>query len=121
MDRRRGAGTARVRHRPDERFGRDRRSDDLIMRRSYLIAGAIALLAAAWLASGMMFKPSDSAKSTPPATGASEAEAAQLSEETAAKQPEAPAPAASADQPAAKPGEIVSVQVMTSRAEPDRK
>jgi multidrug efflux system membrane fusion protein len=89
------------------------------MRRSYLIAGAIALLAAAWLASGMMFKPSDLAKSTPPATGASEAEAAQLTE--AAKEPETPAPAPAdqpANQPAAKPGEIVSVQVTTTKAEP---
>lgn len=89
------------------------------MRRSYLIAGAIALLAAAWLASGMMFKPSDSAKSTPPPTGASGAEAAQLTE--AAKEPEAPAPASAdqaGNQPAAKPGDIVSVQVMASKAEP---
>jgi multidrug efflux system membrane fusion protein len=86
------------------------------MRRSYLIAGAIALLAAAWLASGMMFKPSDSAKPAAPATtGGSEAEAAQLTE--AAKEPEQPAPAP-ADQPSAKPGDIVSVQVMTSKAEP---
>ncbi|HEY3144916.1 MAG TPA: efflux RND transporter periplasmic adaptor subunit, partial [Dongiaceae bacterium] len=98
--------------------GLDRRSDDLIMRRSYWIAGAIALLAAGWLASGMMFKPSESAKSTSPATGASEAEAAQLPDAQPAKDAPANAPAAQPDQPAAaKPGEIVSVQVMTSKAE----
>ena len=44
------------------------------MRRSYWIAGTIALLAAGWLASGMLFKPDEPARSIP----AVSAEAAQL-------------------------------------------
>jgi multidrug efflux system membrane fusion protein len=88
------------------------------MRRSYVIAGTIALLAAAWLASGKLFKPSEPAGSGP----AVSAEAAQLSEPQPAKEPEASAAAeleqAPAEPPAAKPGEIVSVQVATSKAQP---
>ncbi len=93
------------------------------MRRSYLIAGTIAALAAGWLASGMLYKPDEPAESVPTATGPSEAAAAQLSEsqatenavaENAADEPSA----APSDQSAAKPGEIVSVQVMTSKAQP---
>lgn len=87
------------------------------MRRSYLIAGTIALLAAGWLASGMLFKPSEPTRSVPTVS----AEAAQLSEPQPA--PEAAAiPAAEpsnapSEPPAAKAGEIVSVQVTTSKAE----
>ncbi|HEV8389677.1 MAG TPA: efflux RND transporter periplasmic adaptor subunit [Dongiaceae bacterium] len=87
------------------------------MRRSYLIAGTIALLAAAWLASGMLYKSDEPARSVPAVT----AEAAQLPEPQPAQQAEANAaesPAAPEEQPAAKPGEIVSVQVATSKAEP---
>ncbi|HET6158307.1 MAG TPA: efflux RND transporter periplasmic adaptor subunit [Dongiaceae bacterium] len=80
------------------------------MRRSYWIAGTIALLAAGWLASGMLFKPSE------PASPAVTAEAAQLSEPEPAKAPAADAPPP--EQPAAKPGDIVSVQVTTSNAQP---
>lgn len=91
------------------------------MRRSYWIAGTIALLAAAWLASGMLYKPSDPTGSVP----AVRAEAAQVPEPQPAVTADAAPPAGSsgapspqppADQPAA-PGEIVSVQVMTSKAE----
>jgi len=87
------------------------------MRRSYLIAGTIALLAAGWLASGMLFKPSEPAKS-----GSSEAEAAQISETPPATDPATKLadepPATPPAEPAAKPGEIVSVQVTTSKGEP---
>src|SRR5882724_7913245 len=100
-----------------EPFGRDRRNDDGTMRRSYLIAGTISLLAAGWLASGMLFKPSEPTRSVPTVS----AEAAQLSEPQPA--PEAAAiPAAEpsnapSEPPAATPGEIVSVQVTASKAE----
>lgn len=87
------------------------------MRRSYLIAGTIALLAAAWLASGMLFKPSEPARSGP-----SEAEAAQIPEAPPATDPAAKVadepPATPSAGPAAQPGGIVSVQVATSKAEP---
>src|SRR5688572_30897428 len=84
------------------------------MRRSYWIAGTIAVLAAGWLASGMLFKSGEPASSVP-------AEAAQIPD---------PKPADSVDVSAAepidvpeqapqtRPGEIVSVQVATSKAEP---
>jgi len=87
------------------------------MRRSYLIAGTIALLATGWLASGMLYKPSEPTRSGP----AVSAEAAQLSDPRPAQETEATAAAGPSgepsEQPAAKPGEIVSVQVATSKAE----
>ncbi|HET6621428.1 MAG TPA: efflux RND transporter periplasmic adaptor subunit [Dongiaceae bacterium] len=86
------------------------------MRRSYWIAGAIALLAAGWLASGMVLKPGEPAAPGPGGAGPNEAEAAQISEAQPAKDPPA-VEATPSDQPAAKPGEIVSVQVMTSKAQ----
>ncbi|HKP25341.1 MAG TPA: efflux RND transporter periplasmic adaptor subunit [Dongiaceae bacterium] len=87
------------------------------MRRSYWIAGTIALLATGWLASGMLFKPDEPTSSIP----AVSAEAAQVpdpkpadSVDVSATQPiDVPEPA-----PQTKPGEIVSVQVVTSKAEP---
>jgi hypothetical protein len=82
------------------------------MRRSYLIAGAIALLAAGWLASGMVLKPGEPASPGPAAAGANEAEAAQLSATPPGGGP--PATGASpSEQPAPEPGAIVIVQVMT--------
>jgi multidrug efflux system membrane fusion protein len=88
------------------------------MRRSYLIAGTIALLAAAWLASGMLFKPSEPMRSGP----AVSAEAAQLSDPPPTEDAAATDAAAPSDvpleQPSAEPGQIVSVQVATSKAEP---
>jgi membrane fusion protein, multidrug efflux system len=92
------------------------------MRRSYLIAGIIAVLAAAWLASGMVYRPSDPAESVPTVPGPGGASAAQLSDseptaDAAAgddiADPALPPP----EQPAVRPGEIVSVQVMTSKAQ----
>ena len=92
------------------------------MRRSYLIAGTIALLAAGWLASGMLYKPSEPAQSDAAATGAGAAEAAQLSDAQPAKDAAVDTTAAPSDTPSdkpiAKPGEIVSVQVMNSKGEP---
>jgi multidrug efflux system membrane fusion protein len=86
------------------------------MRRSYLIAGAIALLAAGWLASGMVLKPGEPASPGPAAAGANAAEAAQMSETPPASEP--PASGTSApEQAPPEPGAIVSVQVMTSKAE----
>jgi multidrug efflux system membrane fusion protein len=86
------------------------------MRRSYLIAGTIALLAAGWLASGMLFKPSEPTRSS-----SSEAEAAQISETAPATDPAAKVadepPATPPAEAPAKPGEIVSVQVMMSKGE----
>ena len=83
------------------------------MRRSYLIAGTIALLAAGWLASGMLFKPSEPARSGP-----SEAEAAQVSETPPATDPAAKVAEEPPAEAPGKPGEIISVQVTTSKAEP---
>jgi multidrug efflux system membrane fusion protein len=84
------------------------------MRRSYLIAGTIALLATGWLASGMLSKPGEPGSSVP----AVSAEAAQLSDPPA---PPVDAEVAAVDEdtpPATAPGELVSVQVATSKAEP---
>ncbi|HXG81418.1 MAG TPA: efflux RND transporter periplasmic adaptor subunit [Sphingomicrobium sp.] len=88
------------------------------MRRSYLIAGTIALLAAGWLASGVLFKPGAPGSSVP----AVSAEAAQLSDPPAPSVEEAAAvregPGTS---PAVKPGELVRVQVASSKAQPQRR
>ena len=88
------------------------------MRRSYLIAGTIALLAAAWLASGMLFKSGETGRSVP----AVSAEAAQLSDPKPDTDVDVAAGAAPIDVPSGpaptQPGEIVSVQVATSKAEP---
>jgi multidrug efflux system membrane fusion protein len=87
------------------------------MRRSYLIAGTIALLSAGWLASGMLFK-SDHNRSVPPVS----AEAAQLTDPKSDTDVDTVAGAAPVDVPsepsAAQPGELVSVQVAASKAEP---
>ena len=83
------------------------------MRRSYVIAGAIAILAAGWLASGMLFNSGESSRA--PAVSA---EAAQLSDPKPADGVEPSASAAPTDAPSTQPGEIVSVQVVTSKAEP---
>src|SRR5262245_27623122 len=87
------------------------------MRRSYLIAGTIALLSAGWLASGMLFN-SDHSRSVPPVS----AEAAQLTDPKPDTDADTVAGAAPIDVPsepsAAQPGELVSVQVATSKAEP---
>ncbi|WP_119301289.1 efflux RND transporter periplasmic adaptor subunit [Dongia deserti] len=87
------------------------------MRRSYLIAGTIALLAAGWLGSGMLFK-SDTGRSAP----AVSAEAAQLQEPKPDNDIDVAAGAAPVDVPSGppltRPGELVSVQVATSKAEP---
>src|SRR5689334_11228073 len=88
------------------------------MRRSYVIAGAIALLAAGWLASGMLFNPGELSRSAPTVS----AEAAQISDSKLVGGGEsadgiAPTDSPTAPQPA-QPGEIVSVQVVTSKAEP---
>ena len=87
------------------------------MRRSYLIAGTIALLSAGWLASGMLFK-SDNNRSVPPVS----AEAAQLADPKPDTDVDTVAGAAPIDVPsepsAAQPGELVSVQVTMSKAEP---
>jgi multidrug efflux system membrane fusion protein len=89
---------------------------DLTMRRSYWIAGTIALLAAGWLASGMLFKPGEPRSSVPTVS----AEAAQLSDPPApANEAGAAAVAEGSGTPqATRPGELVSVQVATSKAEP---
>jgi multidrug efflux system membrane fusion protein len=85
-----------------------------------LIAGIIALLAAGWLASGMLFRSDDARQSVPSVS----AEAAQLSEPKAPAEAEAAAGteaqdvAPAGEPPATKPGEIVSVQVATSKAAP---
>lgn len=86
------------------------------MRRSYLFAGTIALLAAGWLASGMLFKPGEPGSSVP----AVSAEAAQLSDPPTAiaGSEAAPTDEGSATPPVARPGELVSVQVVTSKAGP---
>src|SRR5688500_7458163 len=87
------------------------------MRRSYLIAGTIALLAAGWLASGMLFKPDEPAGSIPTVS----AEAAQLADPKPADSVDvsAAAPIDVPEQaPQTRPGEIVSVQVATSKAAP---
>jgi multidrug efflux system membrane fusion protein len=97
------------------------RTTTTIMRRSYLLAGIIAVLAAGWLASGMVYRPSEPAESVPTVPAPGGASAAQLSD----SQPTADAaagddiadPAMPSEQPAARPGEIVSVQVMTSKAQ----
>ncbi len=89
------------------------------MRRSYLIAGGIAILAAGWLASGMLTRheggetatvtPTPQASAAPLADDAPEVDAAspgQAVEPTGA--PASPAPV--------EPGGVVSVQVMDSVA-----
>jgi multidrug efflux system membrane fusion protein len=89
------------------------------MRRSYWIAGTIALLAAGWLASGMLFK-GEPTSSVPTVS----AEAAQLADPRPADSVDvsAAAPIDVPEQaPQAKPGEIVSVQVAASKAEPQRR
>lgn len=88
------------------------------MRRSYLIAGIIAVLAAAWLASGMVYRPSEPAEPT----GASAAqladpEASQNAPDAIAEGGDNETAVLPSEQPAVRPGEIVSVQVMTSKAE----
>jgi multidrug efflux system membrane fusion protein len=91
------------------------------MRRSYVIAGTIALLAAGWLASGMLFKSGEPGGAVPTVT----AEAAQLSDpkpdndvDTVAGMEPIDVPSAP---PAAKPGELVSVEVATSKAVAQRR
>ena len=85
------------------------------MRRSYVIAGAIALLAAGWLASGMLLNSGEPSRSAPTVS----AEAAQLTDPKPADGVEAAAGSAATTEPQpAQPGEIVSVQVVTSKAEP---
>lgn len=81
------------------------------------------MLAAGWLASGMLYRPGEPSESGPTATGPSEAAAAPLSEPQPAEHAGAEgaggeATAAPPDQPAAKPGEIVSVQVTMSKSQP---
>ncbi|MEZ5830414.1 MAG: efflux RND transporter periplasmic adaptor subunit [Dongiaceae bacterium] len=83
------------------------------MRRSYLIAGTIALLAAGWLASGMPFKSNEPATSGSAVT----AEAAQLPQEQPSNDPGSAVDTAAAEQPAPNPGEVISVQVVSSNAE----
>lgn len=92
------------------------------MRRSYLIAGAIAVLAVGWLASGMLLRSdgSDQAAKLEGTDGVSTAaiasqqpEAAETSETVSNPKP------ATADPPtAATPGALVSVQVVNSTAQP---
>lgn len=88
------------------------------MRRSYLIAAAIAVLAAGWLASGLLQRSDETA---PVAADASAAPAASESDPATAApaQNEAPAqPAAPAATNGAVPAAIVSVQTFDSVAEP---
>jgi membrane fusion protein, multidrug efflux system len=97
------------------------------MRRSYLIAGIIAVLAAAWLASGMVYRPSEPADAMPTVTEPGGASAAQLpdpeapenvpTEDTLAGGGSSETATLPSEQPAVRPGEIVSVQVMTSKAQ----
>jgi multidrug efflux system membrane fusion protein len=82
------------------------------MRRSYLIAGAIAVLAAGWLASGMLTRQEDGA--APEA-----ASAAPLAEEPPSADQQVTPVAEPAGTPAtAEPGGIVSVQVVNSVSAP---
>jgi multidrug efflux system membrane fusion protein len=85
------------------------------MRRSYWIAGAIALLATGWLASGTLFRPGEPSRSVP----AVSAEAAQLADPKPAEEAAAADPiAAPAEPPTTRPGALVSVQVATLQAGP---
>ena len=90
------------------------------MRRSYLIAGAIAILAAGWLASGMLTRH-DSGEAAPAAPDPTQASAATLPDDSSAAQSDSPsATAESTGDPVAptEAGGIVSVQVMDSVASP---
>ncbi len=91
------------------------------MRRSYLIAGAIAILAAGWLASGMLTRhEGGEAGTVTPTPQASAAPLADDSPEVVSDQPGAVVePTGAPVSPApAEAGGIVSVQVMDSLASP---
>lgn len=92
------------------------------MRRSYLIAGGIAILAAGWLASGMLTRheSGQAAIVTPDPTQASAAPLADDTPEVDAAEPGAAVEPTSAPASPAptEPGGIVSVQVMDSVASP---
>jgi len=91
------------------------------MRRSYLIAGAIALLAVGWLASGMLTRQDGGEAATgTPAPQASAAPLADDAPEVVSDQPgEVVEPTgAPASPPPADAGGIVSVQVMDSVSSP---
>lgn len=91
------------------------------MRRSYLIAGAIAVLAAGWLASGMLTRhEGGEAATVTPTPQASAAPLADEGPEVVSDQPgEIVEPTGAPVSPApAEAGGIVSVQVMDSLASP---
>jgi multidrug efflux system membrane fusion protein len=91
------------------------------MRRSYLIAGAIAVLAAGWLASGMLTRhDGGEAATVTPTPQASAAPLADEAPEVVSDQPgEIVEPTGAPVSPApAEAGGIVSVQVMDSLASP---
>lgn len=91
------------------------------MRRSYLIAAAIAVLSVGWLASGMLLRsgdpvPSQTTDPAPdPAAGGGGAAPAS---ETAAPPGDGGAPSQDSAPAGAGPAAIVSVQVVNSTAEP---
>lgn len=95
------------------------------MRRSYLIAALIAVLAAGWLASGTIFRSDEPALGEAAGTGAV-ASAAPAGTSGQAQPESAPddaaagqaAPAAGDGTNVANPAAIVSVQTMTSTAQP---
>ena len=85
------------------------------MRRSYLIAAAIAVLSAGWLASGMMFPSGDAVQSETAEPAGSGDAPASVSDPVSG---DAPAEALPTAQPDAAPAAIVSVQTVTSVAQP---
>jgi multidrug efflux system membrane fusion protein len=89
------------------------------MRRSYLIAGGIAILAAGWLASGMLTRDEHGQAAVAPSPAQAAPLADDAPEVNAANPGAAVQPTGAPTSPApAEPGGIVSVQVMDSVATP---